>query len=173
MLDSPEAALLIVLSSKMNKLKNMNMNYRKIIVKIFACSAVAAALLITAYMGYLWFTYIDETVTFGHAYGFSIGDDKLTAYKKAPEALADLEGHGSTAYIEVKADVVSAKLLAVRPNYTLMVEAILHDVGYPMFKEKNQWNFYINGSYFNMLSLKFCGDSLCEIYRHRKYFELP
>lgn len=144
----------------------------KFIIKFLTYVAIVILLMIASYIGYLWCTYIDETITSGQAYGFVIGDDKLATYKKAPGALAKLKNHTSTVYMEIKSDADSAKLLAAKPGHTVMVEALLHDVGYPVFKLNNQWDFYFNGSYFNTLSLKFCDEKLCEIYRHRKYFEL-
>lgn len=164
--------LLVVLSSMAKNPNSENMNFR-FIIKVFIYAAIAIVLMTVSYIGYLWYTYIDETVISGQAYGFVIGDDKLTTYKKALGALAKLKHHSSSVYIEIKSDADCAKLLAAEPGYTLMVKALLHDVGYPVFKSKNQWDFYFDGSYFNTLSLKFCDEKLCEIYRHRKYFELP
>lgn len=145
----------------------------KYITTLFIYAVIGIAIMIAAYAFYLWYTYIDETITHGQAYGFVIGDDKLGTYKKAPISLGRLKNHSSSIYIEVKSDSDCAKLLAVKPDYVVMVEALLHDVGYSVFESKNQWDFYINGSYFNKLSLKFCDEKLCEIYRHRKYFEIP
>jgi len=133
----------------------------------------AAIMLVMCYISYLWYTYIDETIMAGEAYGFEIGDDKLTTYKKAPMALANIKGHASLVYYEVKSDLASAELLGASPGYNVMVEATLHEIGYPIFKLRDRWDFYVDGSYFNVLSLKFCDERLCEIYRHRKNFEIP
>lgn len=154
-------------------LKSLKNRTIKLIAVFFICVVIGFMIMITTYVFYLWYTYIDKTITSGQAYGFVIGDDKFMTYENTPGNLAKLKGRTSTVYIEIKSDVDSAKLLAVKPNHLVMVEALLHDVGYPVFKSKNQWDFYIDGSYFNKLSLRFCDEKLCEIYRHRKYFELP
>jgi len=145
----------------------------KLITNLFVYAVISFLLMAVGYLGYLWCTYIDETVTTGHAYGFSIGDGKLETYKKFPEVLGKLNSHASSIYIEIKVDAEHAELLATKPGYTMMVETLLHDVGYPAFQSKSRWDFYFDGSYFNSLTLKFCGETLCEIYRHRKYFEFP
>jgi len=148
------------------------MNF-KVFIKLIKYLLIIILLIIATSVGYLWLTYIDDTITSGQAYGFTIGDDKETTYEKAPRALSMLKGYNSIVYMEIKSDVDSAELLAAESNHTVMVEALLHDVGYPAFRIKAQWDFYIDGSYFNKLSLIFCDEKLCEIYRHRKYFEFP
>ena len=148
------------------------MNFKKLYKYVIYLS-MGVSLLVGGYIAYLWLTYIDETITSGQAYGFMIGDDKLTTYKKSPTSLAKLEKHNSVVYMKIISNSDTAGLLAAAPEQTIMVEAVLHQVGYPRFKELNQWDFYIDGSYFNRLSLKFCDERLCEIYRHRKYFEGP
>lgn len=147
----------------------MNALKRTIVVTIGA-----AAIILGAYISYLWVTYIDDVVTSGTAYGFNIGEDMLTVYKKMPASLLNLKQRpSSTVYFEARSDVNCSKLIAVRPGYRVLVEAILHEEGFSSFKEQEQWEFYFDGSYFNKISLTFCGDKLCQIYRHRKYFELP
>ena len=138
---------------------------------LFAVSLVV--LIVSGYAGYYWYTYIDETITEGQGYGFVIGESKAEAYKKAPGALIRLEGENTSVYIEVKVDADSAELLATRADYPLMVPAKLDDVGYPLFELQDLWEFFIDGSYYNNLKLKFCDEMLCEIHRHRKNFEIP
>lgn len=122
---------------------------------------------------YYWATYIDDTTTRGNAYGFKIGESKHETYKKLPGNLRVLEENGGKVFFEIKSTLQTSETLAVMPGFTVMVEAILHDIGFPYFKSQNAWRFYVSGSYFNTLELKFCDDKLCEIYRHRKYFEAP
>lgn len=155
-----------------NNLKDNKRGIKIIIMYYIYAVIIGIALMISAYIAYLWYTYIDETITSGEAYGFVIGENKLETYHKAPVNLAASKDHKSTVYIEIKSDPSCAKLLAVKPGHLLMVEAILHDVGYSAFESKNQWDFYFDGTYFDKLSLKFCDEKLCEIYRHRKKFEL-
>ena len=125
------------------------------------------------YVGYLWATYIDEITSSGSMYGLTIGDSKETVYAELYRALESIEGRPREVYISVKVTSEAAELLATRPDYKILVPSYLHDVGYPKFAKMDRWDFYFENSLFNRLSLKFCEDKLCEIYRHRKYFEVP
>ena len=138
---------------------------------LFVVATVLLALLI--YFFYLWYTYIDETVTSGEAYGFTIGDTKFDTYNKISGAISDLNYHPSSVFIEIEVNEDLSELLATDPGYKIMANTLLHEGGYNSFKGKDRWDFYFNRSYFNSLSLKFCEDKLCEIYRHRKFFEIP
>lgn len=148
----------------------MVINPIKYFIVILLSIAVALCLL---YFGYIWATYIDHTVTTGDAYGFSIGDNKRQTYNKAPNALLKLTGHASPIYIEIRVTPEISTILATKPDYDVLTQSYLHDVGYVDFLPKDRWVFYIDGSYFNKLSLRFCENRLCEIHRHRKYFEGP
>ena len=146
----------------------------KRLIRILIIVLLIPIVVVTAYISYLWLTYIDDTVVEGSAYGFQIGDSKLATYEKAIEALYDLSSTGYTApYIDLKVSKELESSLSTRTDHTLLVQTLLHDVGYEKFSNLDTWEFYIDGSYFNAIKLKFCKESLCEIYRHRKYFELP
>ena len=129
--------------------------------------------LLLTYFFYLWYTYIDETVTSGEAFGLDIGDSKLDTYNKIWDAISYLNYEPSSVYIEIEVNAEVSELLATDPGYKVLVNTLLHKSGYESFKNKDRWDFYFNSSYFNKLSLTFCEDKLCEIHRHRKFFEIP
>ena len=141
-------------------------------MKTKSLSFVIASLLL-AYPFYLWFTYIDESVTVGSAYGFQIGDKKKDVYESLPLKLNNLKEADESIFIQIKVTDEIATTLATRTGFDVMIEPLFHDVGYTVFSSQNTWYFYINGSFFNSLKLEFCEEKLCKIYRHRKYFELP
>lgn len=140
----------------------------KLVNRLFFTLFVLVILLIASYFFYLWRTYIDDKVIYGEAYGFTIGDNKIETYKKINNPFMGEKN----IFIQVKVDKNNAEFLATNPNYTIMIEPMFHEVGYPLFMDKNEWNLYFNASFFNTLSLKFCDEKLCEIYRHRKMFEI-
>ena len=142
----------------------------KWLFKTFFYVGIFSVCIIFGCIFYLWYSYIDETIVSGSAYGFTIGDSKLETYEKTSPALSKL---GDNVYMEIKVTPETAGVLATNPNYTILVSSFFHEVGYPSFETRNRWDFYFNGSYFNKLSLIFCNKKLCEVYRHRKYFELP
>tara|TARA_R110002074_G_scaffold175316_1_gene338530 strand:+ start:184 stop:627 length:444 start_codon:yes stop_codon:yes gene_type:complete len=133
---------------------------------------LSAAILVGGYIVYMWYTYIDDTSVTGSAYGLNIGDSKYEVYGDLPLALTGLSEFGRT-FIEIKVDKATEVTLATNSDYTVFAQTLLHDIGYEKFKSLDSWEFYVNASYFNSLKLKFCEDKLCEIHRHRKYFELP
>jgi hypothetical protein len=142
--------------------------YIQILSIVLAVPFIAIAI----YISYLWVTYIDETVSDGEAYGFQIGESKFDTYEKAGSVLSHIENSRGL-YIQVKVTKESEELLATRIDYSLLVQTRLHDVGFGRFSELDRWEFYFDGSFFNSITLKFCENKLCEIHRHRKYFELP
>lgn len=132
-------------------------------------------LLITigAYLLYVYVSYVDDKITTGNGYGFSIGDSKLDTYKKASSMPIHLDLGNSPIFIETTIDENNTTSLATNVGYTVMVQTLLHEKGFSIFESKDKWNFYFNGTYFDSLSLKFCNEKLCEIYRHRKTYEFP
>ncbi|AOW78757.1 hypothetical protein A3Q34_19085 [Colwellia sp. PAMC 20917] len=129
--------------------------------------------LFLSYPAYLWLTYIDETVTSGSAYGLKIGANKNNVYKSLARSLSQFKGDGDSVFIQIKVTTETAKDLATKPDFNVMVEPLFHPIGFSSFEKQDTWSFYVNASYFNSLKLKFCEEKLCEIHRHRKYFELP
>ena len=125
---------------------------------------VLLLLLCSTYVFYLWFTYIDETIKTGSGYGLHIGDNKKVTYEKVRVTIATIESSWTRVF---------AKILTTKPGDPVMVEAILDPVGFERLKKEDVWTFYIGGSNYNALQLKFCKERLSEIYRHRRYFEFP
>ena len=145
----------------------------KVIIKNFLKVVSVVLLILITYFFFLWYTYIDETVTSGEAFGLNIGNTKLDTYSKIWGAISDLNYDPSSVYIEIEVNADVSELLATDPGYKIMANTLLHEIGYESFKKEDRWDFYFNSSYFNSLSLRFCEDKLCEIHRHRKFFEIP
>lgn len=139
-------------------------------LSVFMLIPILTLIAFLCYGFYIWYTYINDTVTSGNAYGFTIGDSKPETYKKSYLALSKLSDN---VYIEIRVTPEASRLLATNSDHTILASSLLHDVGYPGFEKKNGWGFYFEASYFNSLTLRFCNERLCEIHRHRKSFELP
>ena len=118
-------------------------------------------LLIAGYIVYLAATYIDESVTVGSAYGFEIGSPKGQSFN-------DIR-----------------KLLNQYPNLVIYYtygnkagdnEIVLPiDNEYSKIEQQDRWALLLDGDgeFFNVIKLSFNENKLVNIYRHRKYFELP
>ncbi len=141
----------------------------KFIIKGFLgiCAVVVTA--VAGYGSYLWSTYIDETVVAGSAYGFTIGDDKQTTYSKASAVLTPFP---NTVFTLVTVSAETEAVFGGMPGNQLFVQALLFPEGYEAFSEEDIWEFYFEASVWNSIKLTFCDGRLCEIYRHRQYFEL-
>lgn len=135
--------------------------------------AFAALVVIGGYFLYLKATYLDRAVDTGEAYGLSIGDTKQEVFANLRPAFREIGASEDEIFIEIRTDEVSAKGLQVSPGRHVMVRPKIDVFGADNFSADEQWTFYIGPAHRNFLRLKFCGETLCRIYRHRKYFDLP
>ena len=110
-------------------------------------------------IGYLWLTYIDDTITSGEGYGFNIGETKEQIFDKAIKIFQD-----ENIYILNSLD---------GRGYRSHEEFEFTSEDYELLKNRNKWEFYYAEGYFDSIKLTFEQDRLVEIYRHRKKFELP
>ncbi|MCK5707228.1 MAG: hypothetical protein KAI43_06195 [Candidatus Aureabacteria bacterium] len=133
-------------------------------LKNLVLGAVIAFLLLIiiptmSYVGYLTFTYIDDTVITGEKYGFKIGESKEVVFQKARELYKD-----QTVYVLHPLD---------QNNHGPHKQIGFNEKEYPLLSERDEWRIYYDEKYFNSIRLKFKEGKLVEIHRHRKYFELP
>ena len=116
---------------------------------------------IAAYIFFLWATYIDDVVTSGNKYGFTIGSSKQQTYKN---------------------------IVAIKESYPNLIIYIpygphagdnmtLHPIkaNFETARKHNHWELLLDGDgeFFNAIRLNHENNALTQIYRHRKYFELP
>ena len=129
--------------------------------KLLLAAILTPVLIVGGYVGYLAATYIDETVTSGSAYGFSIGSSKQQAIEQAS---ALRETHPN-AVLYVDFGPRAGDRFTVSPTLDQIERLEPHD----------QWSCQLDGpkEFFNTVRLTFLDDRLVEIHRHRKYFELP
>jgi len=116
-------------------------------------------IVVGGYATYCWFTYIDETVIEGKAYGLNIGDTKLEAFEKTKGIYQNKE-----IYILHPLD---------KNDYGPHRKLTFQIEDYQIIKDIDEWTFYFDKGFFNLLELTFKNGVLTNIYRHRKNFELP
>lgn len=141
--------------------------------RLVAAGVVAIALAVAGYVAWLRATYIDELVEAGGAYGLVIGQSKSDALSGLPSAIQAVGFEPESAYFEIKADQRLATQMSVPLGYTVMVSLDSGEDQFGKLLQQEQWDIYFDRDYKNLLRLTFCGEHLCEIYRHRKNFELP
>ena len=128
--------------------------------KTLAVAVLAPVIAVAGYIGYLWVTYLDETITSGVAYGFTVGASKQETLGSASR-LRDYPH----AVVYVSYGPRAGDNFTIPPSRARIEHLEVHD----------QWDVLLdgNGKFFNSIRLTFKDGKLAEIYRHRKHFELP
>lgn len=117
--------------------------------------------------------YSDNLIVSGSKYGLTIGMSKEEVYDRLLPAIQNAQDGSTTVFIEVEITSDISEVAATNVGTPVLIQTYLNDIGKTSFRKKDYWKLYVNGSRFNTLSLTFCEGKLCEIYRHRKSFELP
>lgn len=129
-------------------------------------------LAVFGWVGYLYATYIDLMIDRGGLYELSIGMSKREAFDRLEAAFYSVEGGTGSAFLEMPVnpaangeprDKVALKLAQFEKS----------DEVFEFLRRHDQWDFFLENSYRDGLRLTFCGEKLCQIYRHRMHFELP
>ncbi len=133
----------------------------KFALKVLATLILIPAILIGGLVFYWWVTYIDESVTSGSAYGFTIGHTKEVVAKQFPIMDEDYpQLHVYVSYGRRAGDNFS-----IPANEHAINRLISHD----------KWDLLLNGQweFFDSIDLYFENNKLVKIHRHRQNFELP
>lgn len=103
--------------------------------------------------------YTHDSIDTGEGYGFSIGDSKKEAFNKARK---NFEGQ---VYI---LSPINDQGFGPHKQLSFSVD------DYRMMVVRNQWEFYFDTGYRDLLRLSFSEEGdLIQIYRHKQAFELP
>lgn len=110
-------------------------------------------------VAYFYATYVDDTISDGAGYGFTIGEDKLSAFK-----IINNNALSNKVYaIQVGVDSNSFKLVDI------------HQDAFEEINRFNTWNLLLREErdFLNTIRLTFDGNKLTKIYRHKQWLELP
>lgn len=144
------------------------------ILRKVLCLFLGAVLACVAGTGiYLWSTYISDSVSEGSAYGFTIGETKRQVFDAAAGALRRANPGDSRIFIQQRVSGAAAASWGVSDGFNLMHETLLRESSFGILSKRDRWTFFFSASMNDTLSLKFCGEVLCNIYRHRQRFEIP
>lgn len=127
---------------------------------ILALAVLVPILAVAGYAGYLWATYLDETVVSGTAYGFTIGASK----QEALAAARRLDDH-ARAVVYVSYGPRAGEHFSIAPSQARIEQ----------LQGQDQWEVLLDGTgkFFNSIRLTFREGRLIEIHRHRKHFDGP
>ncbi|MEH6467096.1 MAG: hypothetical protein V7722_05655 [Porticoccus sp.] len=114
-----------------------------------------------SYVFFLWATYIDNTVTEGSKYGFTIG----TSMEQTYQDILSVKEKYSKLMLYISYGPRAGDNMTVPPTKENFETALSSEF----------WELLLDGDgeFFNVIRLKSDNNVLTEIYRHRKYFELP
>ena len=129
--------------------------------KIILAIVLTPIILIALYISFLWITYIDDVVISGSKYGFTISATDEMTYKD----IATIKNKYPNLKVFIIYGPQAGDLLTLSPTKENFKEISKHD----------RWDLLLDGEgeYFNIIGLYFQDGVLDQIYRHRKYFELP
>jgi hypothetical protein len=119
-----------------------------------------------------YLTYLDESIVEGDAYGFVIGDSKYESYNKAKNSIGNIPIFGETeVFIYLNVDKKVAQAFDIELGRNRLIKVDFNDQEFKKIQVMDYWGFYFGESFNSSISLKFCDEKLCKIYRHRQYYE--
>jgi len=112
--------------------------------------------LTTLFVFFVWLSSLHEVIEEGEAYGFTIGASKA-------EVISHLTDSSEKS---IKA------MNLVYGNQTSKLVSLSSPSEY--FNDSDKWVVMYNSAYFfDNVTLEFCEDNLCKLFRKRQFFEMP
>ncbi len=122
-------------------------------------------LIIAGFFIFLWISAIDDHITSGEYHGFKIGSTKSETYKFLVESAGSMN-------IESRVVLSNDELKKIKEPVSTYSNFTNEE--YHSFENKDQWDLLIQSPFFfDSMSLTFCDERLCKIWRKRDYLELP
>ena len=126
--------------------------------KIILRTLIFFGSILIIYIGFLYFSYFDESINEGKGYGFKIGIPKKEAY----EVIIKKYGEDFIRY-----RVYQEKKVVNEHSFDL------RRISYDDLSKYSGWKFYFHEIASDFILLEFERDKLVAIHRHRQYYELP
>jgi len=142
-------------------------------MKIIAVGLIATFLLVASVLFFLpRFSYESELVVEGVYRNLNIGMEKRVVYEKLPSLLKSIDDD-LVYFRSIEVNEPLSRELGVPEGMSIFVQTRLLSTEFDFFENSESWELFIDGNYGHSITLKFCNNSLCEIYRHEQRFELP
>ena len=126
--------------------------------KIILRTLISFGAVLIIYIGFLFFSYLDESIREGKGYGFKIGIPKKEAY----EVIIKKYGEDILRYRVFQ----EKKFIDEHPFD-------LRRISYEDLAKYSGWKFYFHEIAWDYILLEFQKDKLVSIRRHRQYYEFP
>ena len=133
--------------------------------KIFLRFFITLGTVVVLYIGFLYFSYLDEKITEGSGYGLEIGMSKKEVY----EIILKEYGEDIERYRIYKRQYISDPKL----KYIGMYSFFKSDFNYDDLVQYDGWEIYFHEISWDYIFMEFWKGKLITIHRHRQYYELP
>lgn len=142
-------------------------------MKIIVTGIAAISILIVSVLLYLpRLSFDSELVEKGSYRNLDIGMEKRLVYEKLPELIQEIDDD-LVFFRSIEVNEPLSRELGVPEGMSIFVQTRLLATEFEFFENSESWELFIDGNYDHSITLKFCNDSLCEIYHHDQRFELP
>lgn len=144
-------------------------SFMKKIITFLLCSAFV---FVISVISIFYLNYKEHIITTGEAFGFEIGTYKSEVYSQLYSNVV-AEGQGYTdLYFSLKVPAEIEHVVGVSKDKTILVQSLFNPEYENVFQGRDVWKIYIDADRSDSIRLTFCEDKLCEIYRHKRWFDL-
>jgi len=120
-------------------------------------------ILIIGFGTFQWVSSIDEVITTGESSEFKIGDSKKEIYQALFASSANYESR-----------VVLFNEALKEKHEPVIINSVFNKDEFYLFEDKNEWLLSFDTAYYtDKVTLHFCDENLCRIWRARSYLQFP
>jgi hypothetical protein len=145
--------------------KKMNVSIiLNILLALFKYVILIFIILIIGIGTFQWLSSIDEVITSGESDGFKIDDTKKEIYQVLFAS--------SAANYERRVVLFNEALK--EKHEPVIINSVFNKEEFYLFEDKNEWLLSFDTAYYtDKVTLHFCDDKLCRIWRARSYLQFP
>ena len=120
-------------------------------------------ILIIGFVTFQWVSSIDEIITSGESGRFKIGHSKKEIYQVLFASSANYESR-----------VVLFNEALKEKHEPVIINSVFNKDEFYLFEDKNEWLLSFDTAYYiDEVTLHFCDEKLCRIWRTRSYLQFP
>jgi hypothetical protein len=134
-----------------------------LVLALFKYVILIFIILIIGFGTFQWVTSIDEVITSGESGGLKIGDSKKEIYQVLFASSANYESR-----------VVLFNEALKEKHEPVIINSVFNKDEFYLFEDKNEWLLSFDTAYYtDKVTLHFCEEKLCRIWRARSYLQFP
>jgi hypothetical protein len=134
-----------------------------LVLALFKYVILIFIILIIGFGTFQWVTSIDEVITSGESGGLKIGDSKKEIYQVLFASSANYESR-----------VVLFNEALKEKHEPVIINSVFNKDEFYLFEDKNEWLLSFDTAYYtDKVTLHFCDEKLCRIWRARSYLQFP